>query len=79
MDYVPVGPPIDDHSPKVHVQVEHAFAALKECFQSLHELRLVMRTQENVKIGMHWIQCCIILHNMIIQFKEVLEIEKMMG
>ena len=79
MDHIPVGPPIDDHSPKVCIWVEHAFAALKGHFQSLRELRLVMRTQENVKIRMHWIQCCIILHNMIIQFKEVLGIEKAMG
>ena len=42
MDHIPVGPPIDDHSPKVCVQVEHAFAALKGCFQSLRKLRLVM-------------------------------------
>ena len=33
--------------------MEHMFAALKGHFQSLCELQLVMRTQENVKVTMH--------------------------
>ena len=28
---------------------------------------------------MHWIQCCIILHNMIIRFEEELGVEKTSG
>jgi hypothetical protein len=62
----------------VHVQVEHAFAVLKR-FQSLHELQLVMRTHEQMKVTMHWVQCCIILHNMIIRFEEELGVEKTTG
>ena len=61
---------------KVRIRVEHAFVALKGRFQSLRELQLVMRTQKNVKVAMHWIQCCLILHNMILQFKEELGVEK---
>jgi hypothetical protein len=56
--------------------MEHVFVALKGHFQSLHRLQLVMHTQENVKVVMHWIQCCLILHNMILQFEEELGIEK---
>ena len=56
--------------------MEHAFAALKGCFQSIRELQLVMRTQENVKVAMHWIQCCLILHNMMLQFEEELGVGK---
>ncbi|KAF9223944.1 hypothetical protein BS17DRAFT_704638, partial [Gyrodon lividus] len=47
---------------KIHVHVEHAFAALKGCFQSLWELchpHLI-----------HWVNCCLILHNMIVCFEE---------
>ncbi|KAF8551933.1 hypothetical protein OG21DRAFT_1417053, partial [Imleria badia] len=52
---------------------KHAFAALKGQFQSLHELRL------NMKIAMHWIQCCMIIHNMIIDFEDALGVERTMG
>ncbi|KAF8440207.1 hypothetical protein L210DRAFT_845804, partial [Boletus edulis BED1] len=48
-------------------------------FQSHCELQLVMQTQEHGKIAMHWIQCCLILHNMILQFKSDLGVEKMTG
>ncbi|KAG2068361.1 hypothetical protein BDR04DRAFT_965656, partial [Suillus decipiens] len=44
------------------VHVEHAFAALKVHFQSLKELYF--------QINLHWVRCCLILHNMIIHFKE---------
>ena len=55
------------------------FTALKGRFQSLHELQLVMRTQDNMKIAMHWLQCCMMLHNMVIDFEDVLGVEKMIG
>ena len=42
---------------------------LKGRFQSLRELRLNIRKEKDVQIAVHWIQCCIILHNMIIRFE----------
>ncbi|KIK15950.1 hypothetical protein PISMIDRAFT_114272, partial [Pisolithus microcarpus 441] len=50
--------------------VEHAFATLKGCFQSLRELRLHMSKDNNLHIAAYWITVCIILHNMIIHFEE---------
>lgn len=51
------------------MRVEHAFAALKGRFQSLRELRLNIHTERELQIAVHWIMCCIILHNMIIRFE----------
>ena len=42
----------------------------------LRELRLVMHTKENMRIALHWIQCCMILHNMTIDFEDLLGVEK---
>ena len=57
---------------QIHICVEHAFAALKGRFQSLRELCLRIRSQDDLKYAVHWVQCCIILHNMIIRFEEKL-------
>ncbi|KAG2356791.1 hypothetical protein BDR07DRAFT_1299525, partial [Suillus spraguei] len=54
---------------QVRVCVEHAFAALKGWLQSLRELRLNIHTERELQIAVHWIMCCIILHNMIIRFE----------
>jgi hypothetical protein len=54
---------------QVRVRVEHVFAALKGRFQSLRELRHNIQKRKDFQITMHWIQCCIILHNMIIRFE----------
>ncbi|KIJ18254.1 hypothetical protein PAXINDRAFT_72090, partial [Paxillus involutus ATCC 200175] len=59
----------------VHVQVEHVFAALKGCFQSLYELHLQVRTKKDIQSAVHWVQFCIVLHNMIISFERELGIE----
>ncbi|KIK79192.1 hypothetical protein PAXRUDRAFT_161957, partial [Paxillus rubicundulus Ve08.2h10] len=56
----------------VCVHVEHAFAALKWCFQSLCELCLQVRSKKDIQIAVHWVQCCIVLHNMITSFKREL-------
>ncbi|KAF8545964.1 hypothetical protein OG21DRAFT_1479735 [Imleria badia] len=56
----------------VCVCVEHAFAALKGRFQSLQELHIRIQSPGDMTYTVHWVQCCIILHNMIIQFEEVL-------
>ena len=55
--------------------MEHAFAALKGRFQSLRELCFQMNSLKDIQIATHWIQCCLILHNMIIQFEDKLNIE----
>ena len=46
------------------------FAALKGCFQLLQELQLCVLTPEDVKYAIHWVQACLILHNMIIWIEE---------
>jgi len=51
------------------VRVEHVFAALKGRFQSLRELHLKMKTDDDLHIAMYWITCCMILHNMVIRFE----------
>ncbi|KIK80355.1 hypothetical protein PAXRUDRAFT_766157 [Paxillus rubicundulus Ve08.2h10] len=51
---------------KVRIHVEHAFAALKGCFQSLCELCLWMKMEDDLYITVYWVECCLILHNMII-------------
>ncbi|KIJ67140.1 hypothetical protein HYDPIDRAFT_74457, partial [Hydnomerulius pinastri MD-312] len=47
----------------------HAFAALKGRFQSLRELRHNIQTEADLHFAMYWVQCCLILHNMIIRFE----------
>ena len=63
---------------QIHVRVEHMFAALKGWFQSLCELRLQMNSLKDVQIVIHWIQCCLILHNMIIRCEDRLNVESTM-
>ena len=45
---------------------------LKGRFQSLQELHLKIQKPDNLTYVMHWIQCCIVLHNMIVHFKTML-------
>jgi len=59
--------------------VEHAFAALKGRFQSLRELRLQIRTECDLQIAVYWVECCLILHNMIIHFESALGVELTAG
>lgn len=54
---------------KIRVRVEHTFAVLKGRFQSLRELRINIQTEKDLQIAVHWIKCCLILHNMIIRFE----------
>ncbi|KIK75492.1 hypothetical protein PAXRUDRAFT_172694, partial [Paxillus rubicundulus Ve08.2h10] len=49
---------------------EHAFAALKGRFQSLCELHLWIQTEEDLHVAVYWVESCLILHNMIVQFEE---------
>jgi hypothetical protein len=42
---------------------------LKGRFQSLRELRFRIQGEKDLDFAVHWIKCCIILHNMIIRFE----------
>ncbi|KIK22256.1 hypothetical protein PISMIDRAFT_102728 [Pisolithus microcarpus 441] len=66
---------------KVHVQVEHAFVALKGRFQLLRELRLQIWSKQDLYVMIYfvplwwlpqqyWVECCLILHNMIVHFEK---------
>ncbi|KIK76956.1 hypothetical protein PAXRUDRAFT_168291 [Paxillus rubicundulus Ve08.2h10] len=55
---------------RVCVCVEHAFGALKGCFQSLQELWHSIHSTKDLQYAVNWVIFCLILHNMIIQFEE---------
>ena len=59
--------------------MEHAFAALKGWFQSLRELHLQIHTERDLQIAVYWVECCLILHNMIICFESALGVESTAG
>ncbi|KAG2739594.1 hypothetical protein P692DRAFT_201688843, partial [Suillus brevipes Sb2] len=58
------------HLSSICVHVEHTFAALKGRFQSLRDLRRNIHSENDLRTAVHWIQCCLILHNMIIRLEE---------
>ena len=58
------------HLSSVRVRSEHAIGLLKGRFQSLRELRIQIGSHELHKFTILWIRCCVILHNLIIQFED---------
>lgn len=46
--------------------------ALKGCFhfQFLRDLQRNIHSENNLHTAIHWIQCCLILHNIIIRLEE---------
>ncbi|KIK27108.1 hypothetical protein PISMIDRAFT_94021, partial [Pisolithus microcarpus 441] len=38
-------------------------------FQSLQELRLQIRSKHDLYVAIYWVECCLILHNMIVHFE----------
>ncbi|KIO03854.1 hypothetical protein M404DRAFT_56632, partial [Pisolithus tinctorius Marx 270] len=54
----------------VCVQIKHAFVALKGRFQSLRELWLKIRKKEDLYVAIYWVECYLILHNMIVWFED---------
>jgi hypothetical protein len=57
------------HLSSIRVRTEHAISLLKGRFQSLHELRIQIGSHNHHMRAIIWIRCCIILHNLIIQFE----------
>ena len=51
----------------VRVRVEHCIGILKARFQSLRGLRLVIRTKNDVKRCVCWINACCVMHNLLLQ------------
>jgi hypothetical protein len=58
------------HLLTVHIHAEHAIGCLKGQFQSLRELHIQISSHKLHKWAILWVRCCIILHNLIIQFKD---------
>ncbi|KIK72646.1 hypothetical protein PAXRUDRAFT_180258, partial [Paxillus rubicundulus Ve08.2h10] len=48
------------------VQLEHAFSASKGHFQSPWELCHPIANEKELQYVIHWANCCLISHNMII-------------
>jgi hypothetical protein len=42
---------------------------LKGCFQALHELQIQITSPKHHKWAIAFVQCCIILHNLILRFE----------
>ena len=58
------------HLSTVQVRAEHAISLLKGRFQSLCELHIQIGTSKLHLWVIFWVHCCIILHNLIIQFED---------
>ena len=49
------------------VRIEHCFSCLKERFNSLKELKLIINGNESIKKASIWIMVCAILHNVLLE------------
>ncbi|KIK81326.1 hypothetical protein PAXRUDRAFT_156354 [Paxillus rubicundulus Ve08.2h10] len=58
------------HNQYVQVCIEHAFTALKGHFQFLFKFCFQLQIEQDLHITIYWVECCLILHNMIIWFEE---------
>ena len=54
---------------QICIRVEHAIGLLKGRFQSLFELQIQIYTHKKHIWAVMWIQCCIILHNLVLQIE----------
>ena len=57
------------HLSKICICVEHAIGLLKGRFQSLFELQIQIYMHKKHLWAVMWIQCCIILHNLVLQIE----------
>ena len=49
------------------VAVEHCIGVLKGRFQSLRNLRIMVNKTSGHKKACEWIECCVVLHNMLLR------------
>ncbi|KIK22274.1 hypothetical protein PISMIDRAFT_652300 [Pisolithus microcarpus 441] len=49
---------------------EHFYGLLKGHFQSLQEMHFQIQNQQDLNFTNMWIQCCLILHNLILEIEE---------
>jgi hypothetical protein len=56
---------------RVRINIEHIFEMLKERWQSLTRLRLIIRNKKQYRFAMQWIIVCVILHNILIKNSDV--------
>ena len=55
---------------QIRVHSEHFFGSLKGRFQSLREMCFQIQNQRDLDFVNMWVQCCLILHDMILEIKE---------
>ncbi|KIK23176.1 hypothetical protein PISMIDRAFT_100908, partial [Pisolithus microcarpus 441] len=60
----------NQHLSKIHVHSEHFYGLLKGHFQSLQEMHFQIQNQQDLDFANMWIQCCLILHNLILKIEE---------
>lgn len=55
------------HLSSYRIRIEHLFGILTERFQSLKELRVLIKDVDSLKYALQWIYCSCVLHNIIIE------------
>jgi hypothetical protein len=56
---------------RVRIDIEHVFEMLKERWQSLTKMRLIIRNKKQYRFVIQWITICVILHNILIKNSHV--------
>ncbi len=56
---------------RVRIDIEHIFEMLKERWQSLTKLRLLIRNKKQYRFAVQWITTCVILHNILLKNSDV--------
>ncbi|XP_065356325.1 uncharacterized protein LOC135950720 [Calliphora vicina] len=58
---------------RYRIRIEHCFGLMKERFNSLKELKIQIKNKSSVKHACDWILVCAILHNILLDQKEVVD------